>query len=347
LEFGSVVLIELVGPGERYSVESPGKPEHEGRIKRENGARRVAVEFDRERLSIFVDELVLWTQKAGPGELRGIKVVASGDGNEAVTLDDIVVTIPQPRSESRAWADLTADAVRSPEGDETFGKIAAVGPAGVTLTVKDRKTSHAWPELSEFAHRRTAISERLTTGEHVRLRIRAADAARDIVAGAVQKMNDTTLVLDHPLLGELTIPRNRLEEIRLLFHGRSLPIDSTPRHLGTRPASGFAVPKPEGLRFVKTVSITPFPEKGFVVVDAARIAASGTPVEVRVNRESAGILNRLADRAEATVRSYRLPLPNITERECEIEIRLQPLEIGRRVTGVYLRGVRLELHDRR
>jgi hypothetical protein len=136
-----------------------------------------------------------------------------------------------------------------------------------------------------------------------------------------------------------------LEEVRLLFHGRSVPVDSTPRHLGTRPASGFAVPRPEGMRFVKSVTIARIPEKGFVVVDAARIAASGTPVEVRINGRSAGMLNRMADRAESAVRAYRLPLPNVTERECEIEIRMQPAGKSGRITGVDVRAIRLELHD--
>jgi hypothetical protein len=84
-----------------------------------------------------------------------------------------------------------------------------------------------------------------------------------------------------------------------------------------------------------------------VVIDAAQVSAIGTLVEASVNGERVGALNRLADRAEPVVRAYRLPARNWRRGENEIEVRLRPDESGKRVTGVDLRAVRLELHDPR
>jgi hypothetical protein len=349
LDFGneSTVRLELIGPSEHYGVQSPAKADYQGQCRREAGMRRATVDFDRDRLGIFVDELALWSQKGVPGELRAVKVVAGGDGNEVAAIDDILIASPHRASEPGSWAELGADAIRSPENDESFGSLSALGPAGLTLAIKKSKAAYSWPEVAEFAFRRAAIVERATAGEHARLRLRAAEAIRDNLTGAVRKFDDTSLIIDHALLGQLTIPRRRLEEIRPLFHGRNVPIDATPRHLGSRSASGFAVVRPEGLRFVKSVELPAGSHKSIVVIDAARVGAETTPVEILVDGEAVGVLNRFADRASAKVRSYRLPLTNAARRRIEIEIRVRQPESGGRAAGVDLRAVRLELHDKR
>jgi hypothetical protein len=343
----AAVHVELVGPGERFAVTSLAKPEHDGRLKRAAGTHRLTAEFDGDRLHLFVDEVVLWTQSTGPGELNGIRLVADGTGEESASVDDVAVSRAERPVEPRPWADFTADAVRSPDGDETFGSLTAAGSRGLAFEVKGRKFSLAWPEVAEFTFRRGAIPERSTAGEHVRVRVRSADGARDVLDGAAKSFDDKTLGLAHAFLGDLTIPRDRLEEVRLRFHGRRLPADSTPHHLGTRPAFGFAVPKPAGLYLTMSAKIDPAPTAGFVVIDAAQVSAIGTLVEASVNGERVGALNRLADRAEPVVRAYRLPARNWRRGENEIEVRLRPDESGKRVTGVDLRAVRLELHDPR
>jgi hypothetical protein len=345
----SEVRIELVGPSERYAVTSPVKPDHDTRLKRAADTHRLSIDFDTDRLNVFVDELVLWTQSSGPGDLRSVRLAAAGDGSEPATVDDVVVMRSEHPAEPKPWADLTADAVRSQDGDETFGTLLSAGPGGVTLEVRKRQLVLPWPDASEFAFRRGPIAEQPTSGEHVRIRLRTADGLRDVLDGSVKRFDDKALVLSHAVLGELTISRDRLEEIRLSFYGRRVPVDSTPHHLGNRPAFGFASPKPEGLRLSKTVKLDAVPTAAFVAVDAAQLSGSGTPVDVRWNSDRLGDLNRFADRAEPVVRSYRLPIPADALRrgENEIEISLRPNADGRRVNGVDIRAVRLELHDPR
>jgi hypothetical protein len=247
----------------------------------------------------------------------------------------------------RAWADLTADGVRSPAGDETFGAMTAIDPTGATLGIKGRSVVFGWPDVAELAFRRGPVPERPTTGEQVRLRVRT-DNHRDILAGAVKAFDDKAVVLNHPVLGDLTIPRDRVEEIRFAFHGRRVPVESGPHHLGTRPAFGFAVPKPTGLKLAKRVPVEAVPSTGFVVVSAAHVGRTGTPVEVWLNGDRLGTLNALADRADAVVRSYRVPAPAAAWRAGanDVELRLKA-DPDAKATGVDVRGVWLELHDGR
>lgn len=341
----STVRVELDGPGEFFAVTSDGKPDHEGKLKRDPANHRLTTDFDRDRLHIFLDDLVLWSQPSGPGELHGISLIAEGDGSEATSLDDVLIARAERPIEQRPWADLTADAVRNPDGDETFGSLGA----DFMLESKGRKVKLYWPDVAEVAFRRGAVSEIPTTGEHVRVRIRSVDGFRDILDGAVKAFDAKSLVLSHAVLGDLTIPRDRVEEFRLRFFGRRVPVDTSPHHLGSRPAFGFAMPKPEGLQFRKTFRIDVLSAAGFVVLAAANVGSRDTIVEVLLNGESLGDLNRLADRAELIVREYRLAIPPgaLRRGDNEMEIRVRPAEPSGRVTGIDLRAVRLELHDRR
>jgi hypothetical protein len=341
----AAVRVELIGPGERYAVTASDQPEYVGKLKRESGSHRMTAEFDGGRLAIFVDDLVLWNRDAGPGELRSVKLVSEGDGTEPGVVTGVLVARTEPAGEPRPWADLTADAVRSPDGDETFGTLRAVGPAGVTLEVKGKRLSLGWSDVAEFTFRRERLVETATAGEHVRVQLRAADESHDLLDGAVKAFGDKTLVLVHPVLGEVLLPRDRVEELRFLFHGRRIPVDTTPHHLGTKPAFGFAVLKPEGLKLVRKMTVAE-PAAGFVVIDAAHVRRAGTPIEVRVNGETIGELNRLADKTEPIVRSYRLPITadRLRRGDNEIEVRLRPG--NRPVTGVDLRAIWLELAEK-
>jgi hypothetical protein len=97
----------------------------------------------------------------------------------------------------------------------------------------------------------------------------------------------------------------------------------------------------------KTVKVAKSADACYLIVDAAHVGAQGTPIEVRLVGESLGTLNRLADRADFQVRSYRLPLPAVRPGETTIELELRPPKDGGRVNGIDLRAIRLELHDDR
>ncbi len=251
-----------------------------------------------------------------------------------------------PLDVTKPWADLTADGVRSTEGDETFGTIVEMSAEKVVLETKAKTLATRWSELAEIGFKRGTIAERETKGEHVQLRLRTVAGQRDILEGAVRSFDDISITLVHANFGELRIPRDRVAEVRFNFHGRCMPVDSTPRHLGNRPAFGFAVPKPEAMSFSKTATVE-MHRKGFVVIDAAGLSEKGDRVEVRVNGKSIGELNRLVDRPDGEVKTLRLPLPALANDKPEIEVRVLADAEGRKISGVDLRGVRVEVVEAR
>lgn len=339
------VAIELIGPGPHFAV-TPGVAH---KIEREGTVRQVVAVFDRERLVLLVDDLVLWSQDVGPGVLKSVKLIASGEGDEMARIEDIAVLESDYTPRPRPWADLTRDAVRSADGDETFGTLTAAGPTSLRFEIKGTPAFLSWPAAYEFAFRRGPVAEATTTGEHVRVRVRSADGARDVLDGSVKSFDATMLVLTHAVLGELAIPRDRLEEIRLRFYGRRVSVESSPHHLGKKPAFGYAVPKPEGMMLTRAVKVDAVPHTGSVVIEAAGVDRTGSPAEVWFNGKRLGDLNRLADRAGLEVKAYALPVPSEAwERgENAIEIRLLPAVATGRVNGIDVRAVRLELYDAR
>jgi hypothetical protein len=89
------VSIGMADPGERYKVVSDRAPTHDGKLRRETGLHRLTVEFDGDRLDVFVDDLVLWSQRSGAGVLQAIKLSAEGEGAEVANITDVLVAEPQ------------------------------------------------------------------------------------------------------------------------------------------------------------------------------------------------------------------------------------------------------------
>jgi len=263
------------------------------------------------------------------------------------TLIDRIRPFPNnPLNPAKPWADLTADGIRSSAGDETFGTIVELSAEKVVLETKAKKLASGWTEVAEIGFRREPIAERETKGEHVQLRLRTRENARDIIEGAIRAFDESAITLVHATLGKLRISRDTVAEIRFKFHGRCVPLDSIPRHLGNRPAFGFAVPKPEGMSLSKSMPVE-MQGKGFVVLDAAGLSAKGDRVELRVNGKSLGELNRLVDRSDGEVQTLRLALPALLNEKTEIEVRVIADVEGRKISGVDLRGVRVELVEAR
>ena len=125
----SPIRVDLIGPAEHFAIHSDTRAGRERRIPRTAGAHQIEIEFDSGRLAIFIDERVLLVRDQGPGKLRAIGFLAQGAGNEAAEIDAVLITRPERPREPRPWAALTADAVRSHDGDETFGEITDASAA--------------------------------------------------------------------------------------------------------------------------------------------------------------------------------------------------------------------------
>jgi hypothetical protein len=338
----NLVQLEWCGPGEWVAVTGD-TPEYTNRLRRTGTAQQLRIEFDHQNVTILVGTHVVWSGSGSPGALRCLRCRASGADTETATLSQITLTTPvQPATAS--WADLTNDALRTPHNSERFGSLQSLTALGVQLQTNPPSKPWAWSDIGEFTFRRESYPTKLTQGEHVQVRLRGAGMERDWLRGAVSAWEAQTLTVQHPILGELTLPRTHLVELRLEHYGAVLPLTTTPYHLGTRAAFGFAVPKPNGTSIAHTVMLDTVPDECTLLVEAAQVHPKGTPVAIIVNGKRVDTLNRHVDGPSPVARIVRVPLPRETLRSAknEIELRLETKD-NERATSVDLRSLRLEM----
>jgi len=361
------VRIELGGTGRDYRCSAPGTADYRGDVPRHAGWHRLEVEFTRDRLLVLIDDYVLWSgrRKAAPGTLAECRLACEAPADKtvvsAVRFDDFVMSRPFPEQKSQEPGDPTQDAVLSLDGDETFGGILDLAPIRIRQEGRAAKQTHDWRSVREVIFRRGALVEQETSGDHVRLRLRAAGGQREEIEGAVVALEGDCLKLIHSFLGELTIPIARIDELRPVFRGRRMPIVSSPRHLGRGTKGGFVVPKGEGdtLRWQIKVDT---PMSSMLVIEAARVLGEedgldvkaalrrgGLRAEVSINGRRVDDLNRHVDRSGWQSVWIRIPIPAelLNGGTNIVELRQMPDRETGRSGDCEVRSIRLEVPERR
>jgi len=325
----NIVQVVVAGPGDHYGIRvgdsAPLKPER----LRKPGWHRLTIGFAPEKLQILLDDRILWeTDKSGPGgTLRTLrlKCVAANDGKgEAgqVWFDDcsIAQAVPALR---RPDSDPTQDEVWLASGDQLFGKLVRADHSAVELDSRFGKRSLPWTEIRGVYLRSVATSLRATEGEHVRVRVwPGAGSHLDRLDGAIRTLDERSLTLVSPALGEIAVERGRLREIQPLFHGRRIEVDTSLHHLGPAICPGFPVPRPEGLSVRKTFALAAVPDSAHVAIQVAHLKGPGDGrtmaqalergslrTELLINGKPVDYLNRHVERCSAELRTVRISVP--------------------------------------
>jgi hypothetical protein len=359
--------VELAGPGKAYRCSTAGMADYRGDVPRRAGWHRLEFEFTSQRLLVLIDDYVLWSgpRKAAPGPLAECRLACESPADKvaaaAVRFDDFVISRPFPEPKPLEPGDPAQDDVVSLDGDETFGPIVELAPLRIAQEVRDAKQVHDWPSVREVLFHRGTLVEQETRGDHVRLRLRAGGGQHDEMEGAVVALDGDRLTLAHPFLGELTIPIARIDELRPLFRGRRIPIESSPRHLGRGTKGGFAVAKGEGDTLRWQVKLDT-PTSAVLVIEAARVAGEedgpdikaalrrgGLRGEVSVNGQRVDELNRHVDRSTWQSVWVRIPLSSelLNTGTNAVELRLTTDRETGRSSDCEVRSIRLEIPERR
>jgi hypothetical protein len=270
-----------------------------------------------------------------------------------ISLVQAVEPLPRPPG------DPTQDEVWLPDGDQLFGRLTRVEDRAVTLEGRFGKRELAWGELRGLFPRRQVEPPATTEGEHVRLRFAGGAAAEtDTLEGVVRALDDSHLTLRHPLLGDVKLERDRLRELRWLFHGRRIELDNAPHHLGDRDrlVAGLQPPRAEGPSLRWTVRLEAVPQTAYLVVDVLRLKGQGDGIgpalelgelrtELLVNGERVDYLNRHVDRASPEPRRLHLAVPGRLLRAGDnvLELRQTPGHDSERHEDCGVAGLCLEL----
>jgi hypothetical protein len=366
-EAARTVRVELAGMGKDYRCSVNAMADYRGDVPRRAGWHRLEVEFTSDRLLVLIDDYVLWSslRKAAPGALAECRLACEAPADKAVAtavrFDDFVMSGPFAEPKPTEPGDPSQDDVVSLDGDETFGAIIDLAPLRIVQEGRSAKQVHDWRSVRELLIRRGALVEQATSGDHVRLRLRAGAGQREEIEGAIVALDGDRLKLAHAFLGELTIPIARIDELRPLFRGRRIPIESSPRHLGRGLKGGFAVAKGEGDTLRWPVKLDT-PMSAVLVIDAARVAGEedgpdvkaalrrgGLTAEVSVNGRRVDNLNRHVDRSAWQSVWVRIPLSSelLNAGTNAVELRLTTDRETGRSSDCEVRSIRLEIPERR
>jgi hypothetical protein len=347
-----VLRVTVAGPRQEYEADAGplGPP---ARVTRTPGWHRLEADFTAGSVVVTVDDDVLIdSRRRGPGgSLRAVRIACVADAGTVrgeVLFDEL--TLARAVEEARRPAgDPGQDEVWLVTGDQVFGRLAGLTRDGVDLRGKFGSRTLGWGDVRGVFPRRQAPAPQTSEGEHVRVAFSPGVAGlTDELEGVLRRLDERRLTLAHPALGEVTLDRARVGELRWLFRGRRVEIDNAFHHLGDPDAAGWkgtfrldTVPK--GARLV--VVVTGLKGRGDSIGAALEKGALRT--EVVVNGKAVDHLNRQVERATAEPVRLVVPLSADTLRAGDntLELRQTPEpDTGRREScGVF--GVVVEIPE--
>jgi hypothetical protein len=340
------VRVTVVGGDRNYTVDPAGLKGKGNPTAHLPGWHRLEVRFSPRSLRLTCDDAVLWSNlEAGPGgPLRQVALVCSRTEGDAPVRGGVVwdeFSLERTCDEEpRSAPDREQDTVWLADGDQLFGSIVRADRRTLEVRGKFGQRSFPWPEVQGCSFRRAAAPPHTTEGAHVRLLLHTGltpDA--DILDGVVRELDTRHLTLRHPRLGDLSIDRPFLRELRPLFFGKRMELDNGFHHLGPRgrTAQGLTPARAEGLDWRGTFTLDAVPADARLVLQAVgltgtadpggtALAVGGLRTEVVVNGQQVDYLNRQVERAGPKPHRLAVPLPRDGLRvgHNAVELRLTP-----------------------
>ena len=215
--------VTLAGAGDAYEVEWPGVDGTARRVVRSPGWHRLTVRFSRDSLSVLCDDAVLWSDlHQGPGgTLRQIAlscVAAASPGERRGRMEFAEFALTRPADEPpRPPGDAAQDEVWLADGDQLFGDVHRIDRRTVEIQGRFGNRSLPWSDVRGCWFKQAVPPPRPAEGARVRLWIDSGlEPEPDVLDGIVEALDDKQVILQHPALGELHVPRERLQRLRAL-----------------------------------------------------------------------------------------------------------------------------------
>jgi hypothetical protein len=215
------VTVTVAGDGDHYTVDSGGLTGTARQVKRVPGWHRLIVQFRKQSLRVTCDDDVLWHNlDEGPGgRLQRVTILCQLSAERETLRGSVTWTefcIERAVDEHPPPpGDAEQDAVRLLDDDQLFGRIVHADRRAVQIEGRFGKLSLPWTAVSGCSFRRPAAPPKANEGAKARVLVRSGLCAEpDVLEGVVMTQDDRRLVLKHALLGELTLERGRVRELR-------------------------------------------------------------------------------------------------------------------------------------
>jgi hypothetical protein len=200
----------IAGLDEAYRVDVDGLKGQAREVRRAAGPHQLAVQFSKQSLRVTCDEDVLWFNlEQGPG--GSLKQVRLGGGSWSAFY--LAQAVGEPRHPPD---DADQDEVWLASDDQLFGTMTGADGRAVNLEGRFGKRSLAWAEVRAIYFRRPKERPK-SEGNTVRIWLRTGFGAEtDVLDGTLMKLDERQFTLKHEELGEVTLDRKWLRELRPL-----------------------------------------------------------------------------------------------------------------------------------
>jgi hypothetical protein len=220
------VTVTVAGGGEHYLIDTGGLKGTVRRVARTPGWHRLLVQFSKRSLRVTCDDDVLWYNlEDGPGgrlqrvTLHCQQLPQREAMHGAVEWTEFCIERavdehpPSP-------VDCEQDAVRLLDDDQLFGRIVRADRRAIQIEGRYGKRSLPWTAVSGCSFRRPSAPPKANERAKVSLLVNFGLCAEtDVLEGVVTRQDEQRLVLRHAFLGEVTLERGRVREIRPLGVG--------------------------------------------------------------------------------------------------------------------------------
>lgn len=223
-EMGKTVDVAVqIGEGGRCSIRRAGKWTASADIEKPADWNYLECQFSRLSIRFSLNGKPIWydfeTWPAGQLTELVLQCVEAKDGNSGkaprLVLSQLRLAAGTDEP-PRPAGDTTQDEIWLATGDQVFGNVVSANPQSVTLRSSAKNWLCPWPEIHGIYFREAkAPADILPAGPRVRLWLDSGlGSVHDELQGVVSKLDETTLVLKHGILGDLRIDRRRLLRLR-------------------------------------------------------------------------------------------------------------------------------------
>ena len=261
------------------------------RIPRRAGWHRLSLTVMPGRFQLAIDDQGLARGEVPDGGLRTITLVARRGAQVAadtevgaplpcVWVDDFKLYRRMTQAPVSRGFPPDQDVLVRPNGDELFGTLTELTPRTVTLRAVFGDVALPWTQAADLHLRQAAGTGEALQGWWVRIEFQGPSGEpaenADWIWGALQFATDEHLVVEHPTLGTLQLPRNRIRRMEPLFCGTRLNIEPSLRHLGDEIRESFRQPLPDGTDWESSVTLDQIPTvNAYLALDAAELEPAG------------------------------------------------------------------------
>lgn len=329
-----------------------------------------------ERTRLIIDEAILASFSSPPGGIRSIRFQAGrADSKNVVWIDSLHVrSLRDAKGVDRRSKDfIDDDVVFLAGGDELFGRLLSVTRESVSVDSFEEHRLLKWQQLEGVAWRQprkpvqqmTQPSTGVISLVEMQPFVDRPASTPEQWTGTVLKSDSETLVVQHPLVGELTVRWSDIRRVESQFYGQMFLIDARRIHLGNSIRPDFRRHLPDGTEFEVDFRLTEIPRgRAYLSLEASELeaAAPNTPpaspflaqlragqlvTEAVINDRRIGPLNSQV-RFKANSQNpdrIRLAIPEgvLKIGENKLRLRQQPLKYpGREFDDCELGNFRLE-----